>query len=323
MKLTDIIKFNLNCNGEGKPCGGGNWTTASEYTVADVDAFLAESFKGADHREAMTLLGQAIIEPIEQVIPYVEMFSPIFFQPVNYGMLEDNAIPIEDTVAIAFESHPDGAASPVRVGGNKWTRPTFQNWETAIEVPWDSQAVIGWNYLARMLRRATEALARKRDDVARYTLDAAITAVSGHYPAVAGGSMTKASVDAVIKAALQIGFPVTKALINSGTITDMSSWLPSTTLAQYPQARGEEILTNLYISNYAGIEWYANPFAPTAYVYFGGQPNQIGWHQTKGNVKTTSEMEVRNKLDLHLIQDAWHAWYVGNSYTLYRLNIQS
>ena len=308
---------------EGQVLGTGNFVLASGYTPKDVDEFLAEITKlaGSDARYQHELLGQQIIEPIQQVVPYVEVYTPVFFMDVNYGDLEDNRIPIEDTVAMAWETHGDGEVQLVRVGSVTWTRPDFQRFNTGIDVPWDALKVAGWNFLARQMKRAAEALARKRDGIVQYVLDAAITANSGHFPAVAT-SMTKSSVDAVIKAAVAIGFPIRRAVVNAGVITDMASWLPSTTLAQYPQAIGESLLTNLYWSNYGNIEWYVNPFASSSYVYFGGTPDQIGWHQTRGQMATYSDIDIIRRRDIHTIEDPFHAWYVGNAYTLYRLNIQ-
>lgn len=296
----------------------------ASYGPSDVDELLHQvwSETKTDAQARLSLMAQTIVEPILQIVPYVEMFN-MFFMEQNYGDLEDNAIPIEDTVAMAWETHADGGTMFVRVGGMTWTRPTFQTWDYGIEVPWDAQRFVGWNFLARQMARTAEALARKRDAVAQYTIDAAITGASGHFPAVSGGVMTKAAVDAAIKAQLQIGFPISRALINSGVMTDMATYLPSTTLAQYPQSVGEEILTNLYISNYGGVKWYSNVYAPTAFVYFSGEPNVIGWHQTKGTMRTVSDVDIINNRDLHKVLDSYHAWYVGNSLSLRRLNIQA
>ncbi len=326
MKLRDVIKFEPVRDSNGYALGKGNIVLATDsagrqYTPADVDELLQTALKerSGDLRAQQQLLAQTIVEPIQQVVPYVEMFD-MFFSNVNYGDMEDNAIPVEDTVAQAWETHGDAGTWFVRVGSITWTRPSLQTWDYGINVPWDGQRFVGWNFLARQMKRAAEALAKKRDKVAQYTLDAAITGVSGHFPAVAT-SMSKVSVDAVIKGAAQIGFPVTRALVNSGTITDMATWLPSTVLAQYPQAVGEELLTNLYFSNYGGIEWFANPYAPTNFVYFGGQPDQIGWHQTKGSMRTVSDVDIVHNRDLHKVLDMYHGWYVGNPYPLWRLTI--
>lgn len=321
MELKDVIKFEARRDDKGNLMGRGNIVIASGYKESDVDELLQSTLKEyrGDLRAQQQVLAMTIVEPIQQVVPYAEMFD-MFFLNVNYGDLDDNAIPVEDTVALAWETHADGGTEFVRVGSITWTRPSFQTWDYGIAVPWDGQRFIGWNFLARQMRRAAEALAKKRDAVARSTLNTAIVATSGHAPAVAS-TMTKASVDAIIKGSSTIGFPVTRALINTGTITDMATYLPSTVLAQYPQAVGEEILTNLFISNYGGIEWFANPYAPVGFVYFGGQPDQIGWHQTKGSIRTVSDVDIRNNRDLHKVLDAYNAWYVGNSWTLWRLTI--
>jgi hypothetical protein len=309
----------------GDPKGRVRIELKAAYSPSDVDDLLHQVWSETknDVQARLNLMAQTIVEPILQIVPYAEMFSPLFFMEQNYGDLEDNSIPIEDTVAMAWETHADGGTMFVRVGGMNWTRPSFQTWDYGIEVPWDAQRFIGWNFLSRQMARCAEALARKRDAIAQYTLDAAITALAGHYPAVAGGVMSKASVDAAIKAQLQIGFPISRALINTGVQTDMAAWLPSTVLAQYPQNVGAEILTNLFISSYGGIKWYANVYAPTTFVYFGGEPNVIGWHQTRGTMRTVSDVDIINNRDLHKVLDAYHAWYVGNGLSLRRLNIQA
>jgi len=303
--------------------GQGNFVLAADYTAKDVDDLLAQVYNASGHdiRAAHELLAAQILEPIRQMIPYVEIYTPVFFQEVAYGWLDDNRIPIEDLVNLAYAVHGFGQAEYTRIGGMIWTRPSMERYETAIDVPWDAVRLAGWNFLARQMRYAADALARKRDTAAQYVLDVAITANSGHYPAVAT-TLSKASVDAVIKAAAQIGFPVKRAVVNAGTATDMAGWLPSTTLAQYPQAVGEALLTNLYWSNYGNIEWFVNPFASTSYVYFGGTPDQIGWHQTRGAMEQYSDVDIDRKRDKYVIRDPFHAWYVGNGYTLYRLNIQ-
>jgi hypothetical protein len=308
------------------PVGNAKGKVAIELKAGvnanDVDELLHQvmSETRGDRQARLDMMAQTIVEPILQIVPYAEMYTPIFFMDQGYGDLEDNSIPIEDTVAMAWETHRDGGALFVRVGGINWTRPTFQTWDYGIEVPWDANRFVGWNFLARQMARTAEALARKRDAVAQYALDVAIVAAS-HLSTVSGGVMTKASVDAVVKAQLQVGFPVAKALINPGVHTDQATWLPSTTLAQYPQNVGAEILTNLFVSNYAGIEWYSNVYASSSFVYFGGLPNMIGWHQYKGTMKTMSDVDIVNKRDLHLVMDADHAWYVGNSLSLRRLTI--
>lgn len=306
----------------GNPKGKVTIELKAGVTPSQVDELMHEimSETRGDRQARLDLLAQTIVEPILQIVPYVEMYTPIFFMDQGYGDLEDNSIPIEDTVAMAWETHPDGGTMFVRVGGINWTRPTFQTWDYGIEVPWDAQRFVGWNFLARQMARTAEALARKRDAIAQATLDAAIVGAS-KLSTVSGGVMTKASVDAVIKAQLQGGFPVARALVNPGVQTDMATWLPSTTLAQYPQNVGAEILTNLYISNYGGIEWYSNVYASSSFVYFGGLPNMIGWHQYKGTMRTVSDVDIINNRDLHKVLDAYHAWYVGNALSLRRLTI--
>ena len=339
-RLKDIISIRASTNEElppavlisengrmarqpmGDPKGSVRLDLKAGYTAHDVDELLHQVWSETrnDQDARLALMAQTIVEPILQIVPYVEMYS-LFFMEQNYGDLEDNSIPIEDTVAMAWETHADGGTMWVRVGGINWTRPSFQTWDYGIEVPWDAQRFVGWNFLARQMARTAEALARKRDAVAQLALDMAITAQAGHFPAVAGGLMTKASVDAAIKAQLQIGFPISRALVNQGVQTDMATWVPAAVLAQYPQNVGAEILTNLFIASYGGIKWYSNVYASANFVYFSGEPNVVGWHQTKGSMRTVSDVDIVNNRDLHKVLDSYHAWYVGNGLSLRRLII--
>lgn len=300
---------------KGRKREGNDLKAAFEYQ-REVDALLAEIGRGWSAEDHVAL-AQAIVEPIEQVVPYVEMYSPVFFQPVTYGDTEDNKIPVEDIVTIAWETHQDGSARPVRAGFT-WTRPSFVTYDTSMEVPWNLMRKAGWNILARQMRYATYDLARKRDELAVNVWVAALTA--SHVVTVSGGALTKASIDTVIKSAADIGVPVMRALINPGTLADMVDFtFPAG--VNLPDARVEQLLTTLHVANYGGIAWYTNPHFPTNRVRFGGPPAQIGWHQMRGAVRNSSQTEVRNKLDLYLIEDVENAFYVGNSNSLWEVRI--
>jgi hypothetical protein len=316
---TPLVVYN-----EHRPRGTANWVIASDYTQAGVDDFLATAMKSHDQRERMALMAQAIIEPIEQVVPYVEMYRP-FFMDLHYTALEDNKIPVEDIVNMAWETVADGGSLYTRVGSIQWVRPSFEKWDTGVRVPWESLEYAGWNFLARQMRRATEAIARKHDIAAKLVADASIDAQAGHHVGVAGGLLTKAAVDSIIKTSHGIGFPVTQALVNTGVMTDMvqADWFGPTNTGGIPmlyEKNVEELLTNLYIGSYGGVSWWSNPNCPTGHAWFGGPANQIGYHQTKGEVRTVSDIDIDFREDKHLIIDMYHAWYIGNGLTLYRLD---
>lgn len=312
MKLKDVIKFDRE---------EGNYVVAGAETT-DVDHLLRsiayEAQAGYDIEDTHRMLAQAIIEPIRQTVPYVEMYS-MFFNPKTYGDLEDNAIPIEDIPTVAWETHRDGQIMYVRAN-YRWTRPEFTTFDVGIEVQWDDLRFSGWNHVQRQMQYATENLARKRDVKAKAVLDAAIP--SGHANSVSGGSLTRASVKALIKEANTIGFPMTQCLVNSGTITDAAEWtLP--TGQQMPEQEQRALLTNLYLTTYGGCQFYVNPHASTTVLYFSGPPANTGWHQLRGGVKSVSDIDITKKRDLHAIIDQDHAWYVGNGYNLRTLTITS
>ena len=321
MKLSNVIGFDYRTGQYvvGEKDLKGNKVEASQYGVADVDAFLAQYTHGGESAQMdHALLGAAIVEPIEQVVPYQEIYGPVFFQDQPDGELEDNSIPVEDTVSLAWETHQDGAVHFVR-SGFSWTRPDFTTYDTGIEVPWAMLKKAGWNFLARQMRRATEDLARKRDALSKGVLDAAILASHGYN--VAGGALTKASVDAVLGDQASIGFPVQRVTVNPGTLMDMATFTWGGTGFFIPPEEARQLLRTLHIMNYGGAEWYTNPFHPTNVLYFGGAPDQIGWHQTRGEVTNASDVDIRNKVDLHAVLDQEHAYYIGNAYTLSKLTI--
>lgn len=291
---------------------------ASRNTEAQMDAFLAGMIKNsASYREQHELLAQAIVEPIEQVIPYQEMYSG-FFMEQSYEETEDNRIPIEDTVAMAHETHQDGQILYVR-SGFAWTRPDFTTFDTGIEIAWKTMAKAGWNILARQMKRATEALARKRDELARNTLIAAIPASHEHN--VTGGALTQSAINTVLKAQQEAGYPVARALVNPARLMDMVGFSWGSTNFTLPESVGLQLLRTLYVTDYGGVQWFTNPFFPMSEVLFAGTPDQLGWHQTRGSITVSADVNITRGVDLHAIRDKEHAYYVGNSNSLARLRI--
>ena len=298
----------------------GIFVIAEDHDAKAIDHMLREiayeSAAGYDLRETHEMLAQNIVEPIRQSVPYIEMYA-MFFQSQTYGQLEDNSIPIEDIPTVAWETHRDGQIAFVRAN-YRWTRPEFTTFDVGIEINWTDLKRAGWNYLRRQMLYATENLARKRDVKSKAVVDAAIPA--GHAHTVSGGSLTRAGLKAVLKAALQIGFPMTQCLVNSGTVTDMAEFTLPTGQVM-PEREQRDLLSNLFLREYGGCNFYTNPHAETAKLYFGGPATGIGWQQKRGTMQTVSDVDIRKKLDLHAILDQDHAWYVGNAYNLRTLEI--
>lgn len=297
---------------------------AANVSQRDVEQLIVRMERSTDVDEHKAF-GAAIVPPIALAVPYVEMYN-IFFQDITYGDLEDNTLPVEkDVIALAWETHAEGEimfTSP----GLEWTRPSFTEWDTGVEIPWRVVRRTGWNVLQRTLARAAEALARKRDAQKKAAIDAAVTALSGHTSTVSGGTMTKASVDGILQDAADIGFPITIALANPGRLMDMAvntGWTWGSTGFNLSPQRGEQLITTMYLGDYGGVQWYANPHCSTSYVYFGGPASETGYHQVRGDLQTASDVNIVRKVDLHTIMDAEHAVYVGNSYRLWRLQITS
>lgn len=325
MKLAEEIQLSEVIKWERDPKTQiGNFVIASEagLTPSDVDQLLQHygSGTGNDLKAEHAALAAALVEPILQAVPY-KRWTNLFYSPLTYEALEDNRIPVEFYTTTAWQTGPDSQVNVVRPGF-AWTRPDFSEYSTGIEMPWSVVEKSGWNILARMMQRASEEIARKIDIQAQAALDVAIDATAGLGSVVSGGLMTKAGVDAIIKAAQALGFPMVRAAINSGTVTDMSSWSggPFYNAALPPDAT-RQILQTLYLGTYGGVEWFASPFVPTNFVYFGGPAEGIGYEQIRGAGKTASDVDIRKRFDFHIIISPEEAFYVGNSLNLRRLRI--
>jgi len=268
-------------------------------TTADREAFMA-----------------AIVEPIDAVVAYLEMYQ-IFFTPAPIGDNEDPKIPVENIIALAWETHQDAAVLYVRPGYS-WTRPEFKTFDTGIEINWETMRRSGWNVLARTMKRAAEALARKRDERRRGILNAAVL---GSHDWTVSGTLTKASVDDILQAQVAAGFPITQVLVNAATIMDMGAWTWTTAQLILPEAETREVLRTLHFANYGGASWYSNVNAPANEVWFSGPASVIGYEMTRGQANSASDVDITQKVDRHAMYDKEYANYVQNALPIARLRI--
>lgn len=301
------------------PLSGNPVLASSE--LDEVSRLMAEVGQDVS-RELHQLVGQGVRAPIRQMAEYREWAS-LFFQGWQLGFNEDNKIPVDEYIAMAWETHPEAQVLLVRPGV-KWTRPDFTMIDTAMELPWDTLRAAGWPILQRKMQECAEELARKRDSMGQAVLDTAVTGLSGHtftVAAVGTVKITKASIDEIFQDAAEIGFPIRRVAINAGTVLAMRSWTGS---SFGMQALTDEMIRALvtrgFIGEYGGADWYAHHSVPAAYVYFGGAPADIGYHQMKGGTRAVSDIDIINKTDIHTL-DEYHAYYVGNAYNLWRLQI--
>jgi len=324
-KLGEIIQFDKRVgfilpveeNGKVRAAYSG------ESVMNEVDALLADLARGGssgDARQDHILLAQAIVPPIAQAIPYTR-WTEMFFMPVNYSHGEDNRLAVEDITTLAWQTTGESQVM-FTAPGYLWTRPTFIEFDSGIEMYWRRMERAGWNVLQRAMERVRSDIARQIDTNAQTALDAAISGVS-HNSTVSGGKVTKAAVDAIIKAAQQIGFPMTMAMINPGTMTDMTSWSGGVFTSGLAEEDRREMVTSLYIGRYGGIQWYTNPNCPTDYVYFSGPASNGAYEQRRGGMRTYSDVDIVRKLDLHTVLSGEYAWYVGNAYNYWSLQVTS
>ena len=315
IELKDVIKFK-----------NGNYVIAADsgFSVQDVNDLLAQtaarSGKGAEAQ--MLALAQTIVEPIDQALPYILTYTG-FFTEVPISDLQDPSIPREqDIIGLCFEVHPESEVFFVRPSF-RWYRPELKEFSAGVEMPWKLMQRAGWNVMQRMMLRATDCIARQIDAMARAALDGTILATAGMASQQAGTTLTKAAMDALIKAAHTLGFPMVRAAINSGTVTDIAGWTAGATLSTIspPEREARELLQRLYLGNYGGVEFHSNPFVPTRFLYFSGQSNMTGFHIVRGRTRADSDVDIRKGIDLHAIRTAEHAFTVENANNIRRLEI--
>lgn len=297
---------------------GGNLFVAND-NLEKVHTLMRETMERyRDARERSQIVGQGIVEPIRQLAPY-KSWTDMFFMPVPLTLADDPRIPLDDPIAVAFETHPEGAVAFVRPR-LKWARPDYDAIDTGVEIPWDVMKAARWAVMQTKMTEAAEELARLKDAIAQQILDVAVCSIASHTYGVAT-SISKTSIDTVFKDAATIGFPVTQVAINTGTMLAMRAWTGNSFgLQSLPDEEVRQLLYTGYIGEYGGARWYAHHSVPTNQVYFGGDANQIGYHHIIGGTEANSDVDIIERIDIHTLHEK-HAWYVGNAYALWRLTV--
>lgn len=296
--------------------GGGvfNLTAADQKRLDALVRQTGLSNERADHE----MLGRALADPIRQVADYVS-WTDMFFLHENVQPTEDNRIPVDSYLAVAFYTSPTGQIMYLRPG-RAYVRPDFTSISCGIEIGWDTQAEAGWNVLARKQLEASEELARKKDSLASTALNASITTSGNTTATAAGGILTKAATDTAFATMAARGFPCKIVGINSADAMDMTNWTLASTLWQFNPDQVAALTTKLYWGSYGGATWFASPWVPASTVYMSAGPEKTGQHQTKGGIQTASDINITKRVDLH----TWytkHAYNVANDYALHTITV--
>lgn len=279
----------------------------------------------SSRREDHELMGAGVREPIRQLARY-KQWTQIFFSDWPLDPTEDNRIPLDNPVGMAFISSPEGRPLMIDTGVQLWTRPSFFEVKAGLQVFWKQLQTAGWPVMRRRLEEVADDMARKQDAAAKRHLDAAIASVVGHATTIAGGLLTKVGIDAVLKAAAQINFPITQAAINPARLMDMTNWTNGSTSALpyfwSPQQVQEQVFKQLYAEGYGNIRWFVSHSVPMTEIYLAGEPQDIGYHQNHGQATSASDIDIELGVDKHVIREE-SAYYVGNAYNLWKITINS
>jgi len=297
---------------------GGNLYVADD-NLAKVHTLMKQAMEQFhDAKERSQIVGQGLVEPIRQLAPY-KSWTDMFFVDVPLTPQDDPRVPLDDPIAVAWETHPEGAVAFVRPR-LKWARPGYKAIDTGVEIPWRVMRAANWGVLRRKLTEAAEELARLKDAIAQQVLDVAVCAISGHTYGVAT-AISKTTIDTVFKDAATIGFPVTQVALNAGTALAMRAWTGNSFgMQNLPDDEARALLYTGFIGEYGGAMWYAHHSVPTNQVYFSGTPDQIGYHMRIGGTEVNSDVDIKERVDIHTMYEE-HAWYVANSYALWRLTV--
>lgn len=274
---------------------------------------------GPDAMELHRLMGAKLYGPISKLAHYQEWARFFFMQET--GTINDQIRIVQDTyAAVVYETSPDGQFLFNRPG---YTYATVE-WQTVdagMEISWRQMRMSGFNLLQTKMQEVAEEFARKFDAMRQNAMDVSCAATTGHFPTVST-TVTKASVDSILKLARQAGFDIGVAAANSGTLMDMSSWtIAANSMWQAGFIdKGPELFTNLWVSNYGGVNWFASKDVPSNYIYFSAGADKTGWEWTGQAPITMSDVDVVHKVDQH-VWEIDKAFRVENAYALYRLQI--
>jgi hypothetical protein len=297
----------------------GNFVFAGDARER-IDAQLRRVGMGGDVNQHK-MLADMIIPPIRLVADYQE-WTRMFFEQRNIGPRDNVRIALEEPGVIALYTSPNGEVFFTRPGITTYVSPSYLMIDSGLEIGWDDMASAGWDVLGRKVLETGEEFARKRDVQGQSFLDAAAVAVSGHAATVAGGVMTMAAVDAILKAASAAGWDITQIAVNTATVMDMKSWVWGSEQHLWMQPTNDQlVLQKFYASNYGGASWYAFRSVPTNYVYFSGTPAQMGSKRyLQGGTRTASDVDIKKRVDLYTWDEKW-GHYIENTYPLWRLEI--
>ncbi|MFA5937414.1 MAG: hypothetical protein WC822_06090 [Candidatus Paceibacterota bacterium] len=274
----------------------------------------------SDDMKAHSLLAQRILGPIKKVADYEEWTTGLLVsQPYSLG--EVVRVALDSPTVIAFFTSGSVGLPNFSRPGRKFDTVSVDAYDAGVEVGWYDQPLAGWNVLSQKIKEAGEELSRKRDYIRKTAIDTAVAAQTGHTSTVAT-EMTKASVDAIIKAAALVGFPITNVRINPGTMMDMTGWTwPSNSMwNRLGPERAEQVIKQGFVTAYGGAEWMAKRSVPTDYVYFFSAPELTGFEFPITNTPgPKTAISLANKSDQYLYEE-WLGVYV-KAHAMWRLQI--
>lgn len=268
-----------------------------------------------DHSQRRNAVEAMVLPPIRKVADYLE-WSQMFFVTRPVSPAEDVKIAKDEYTAVAVMNSPDGEPFYVRPW-RQYSGVTYREIKAGMELEWDT-GEWGWDVAGTKMLEVSEELARKRDDFRVPLLDAAAVANGGHIPTVAT-SITRDSVNSIIKTSTRVGFPVTQVACNSARLMDQTEWtLASNSMVSgsMPESLGQDLVTKLFTNGYGNLSWALNHTIPYSYLYFSGPASKVGHFFTKGTLRSASDTDIDRGVDRYNwrqvigaeVQGTWWVW---------------
>lgn len=270
------------------------------------------------------MFAEAVREPI-RILSRYKSWTGTFFAEDPRAWGDDNKIPVDNPIGAAFYSAMDSRPYAITPGVQQYVRPQFFTEKAELNIKWHTIKTVGWNIMARRLEEVADELARRRDAKARGFLVAGVAANSAtHVLSNSGNAFLKASIDSLLKLSAEIGWPITQGAINPGRLMDMTGWTngSSTSLPYFwaPENSREQVYRQLYADAYGNVRWTVSKDIGMGEIWFSGEPEDIGYHQTHGEAQSASAVDIHLMQDEHVIYED-HAFYIGNVFNVWENTI--
>lgn len=295
----------------------GQFIVSAEQ-AKEIQRLVVEALE-SEKPEAHQMVATTILGPLQTYAAYESWLEGVLM-PQTRDFQDNIKIAKDQKSVIAFSTSPTGAPLYTRPG-RSYTDVGYEFYDVGLQMGFYDAKLFGWPVMEKKIKEKGEEMARKRDTIRKAALDTAVEALSGHTATVAT-TMTKASIDAILKLAAAAGYTITNVRINPSRIMDMTSWAwPSDSMWRNLGAdKAEQVFRQGFVTGYGGARWQTGLQVPVNYIYLFAEPSKIGWEWSfVDHPKTWTQRDINTKSDYYLYIDACGVYCIANG--VWRLQI--